>query len=579
MDGTHHESFNMITLDIETAAIEPFRPTLPEPVGVALRWPLGGTEYLAWGHPTGNNCTRDDVEALLHDIWDYPMLTHNGAMFDIPVLQHWFALPPKDPLTIHDTLILAYLHNPHAQSLHLKDLADRLAGMPPTEQRELQDWILANTPCRSRSKAGAWISKVPGDLVAPYAIGDVDRTWAIYQIIAPMVLPTMQAPYDRERKLAPILVGMQTCGVRVDTQRLAADAVDAEAELETLDEQVRTALAAPALNLDADSDLVAALSAAGHTGFTTTETGKLSANKHSLDVALADDPGLRAALARRSELATLVRTFMRPWLEQSSADGRIYPSYNAIRNPEGFGTRTGRLSSSAPNLQNVPPTMREYILPEAGHVWVTGDFKSQEPRLAAHFEDGALLAAYRKTPDLDQYLWIAEVAGVSRKQAKTIFLGLLYSMGVVKLAAQLGVSESIASELRDRIRAALPDVAALNRDVMGRFKRGQSITTLGGRVYHCEPASNGRTFEYKALNVLIQGSAADQAKEALIYVNARLQPGERIVGMVHDEISISCPPGRVDAIQAILAEAACALPCDAPMLMDCGDGATWGEAK
>jgi len=225
------------------------------------------------------------------------------------------------------------------------------------------------------------------------------------------------------------------------------------------------------------------------------------------------------------------------------------------------------------------PQMRQYVLPEEGHEWVTGDFKSQEPRLAAHFEDGALLEAFRKNPELDQYLWIADLAGVTRKQAKTIFLGLLYSMGVIKLAAQLHVSEGEANLLREKIRAALPGIMRLNQEVITRFKKGQHIRTLGGRYYKCEPPKDGRSFEYKALNVLIQGSAADQAKEALIYVQRRLRRGERIVGTVHDEISISCPPERVEAIKKLLQDAALALPCDAPMLMDCDSGANWGDAK
>jgi len=569
----------MLTLDIETAAIEQFKPLLPKPVGIAIRWETGESEYLSFGHPSGNNSSWYDAEVLLRHIWHREMLTHNGTTFDIPVLQHWFDLPPRDPLLTHDTLYLAYLNNPHAVSLSLKDLAHDLCGMAPTEQRDLQDWILANTSCKSRARAGGFISEAPAELVAPYAIGDVERTWAVWENLRGLVLPKMQGAYDRERRLAPILVGMRNQGVRLDVKKLQADAADAETELEALDAKIRDVLHTPELNIDSDAEVVTALQSQGFTGFEKTATGKDSAAKGSLDAALESDPALRAVLARRSELSTLLSTFMRPWLDQAGDTGRIYPAYNAVRNPDGFGTRTGRLSSSQPNLQNVPPVMRQYVLPELGHDWVTGDFKSQEPRLAAHFEDGVLLEAFQKDPELDQYLWIAEIAGVTRKQAKTIFLGLLYSMGVIKLAAQLGIGEGEANLLREKIRAALPGIMTLNREVIGAFKRGQSITTLGGRVYHCEPSKDGRSFEYKALNVLIQGSAADQAKEALIYVQSKLLRGERIVGMVHDEASVSCRPGRTKAVMQILRDAALALPCDTPMLMDCGEGSTWGEAK
>jgi DNA polymerase I-like protein with 3'-5' exonuclease and polymerase domains len=576
---------SMITIDFETKRIEKFKPCLPEPVGLAIRYPDGTREYMAWGHQSGNNCTFEDAKGVMQDLWRYPLLTHNGGSFDLPVAQHWFSLPDRDPLLNHDTLYLAFLHNPHARSLSLKDLANDLCKLPPAEQRDLQDWILANTTCRSRKEAGAYIADAPVDLVAPYAIGDVERTWALWEYLRPRVLPDMQSAYEREQRVAPILAGMRNMGVRLDRQQLAADTEAYSAELENLDSAVRDRLHAPGLNPDSDADVVVALRANGFDRFMRTNTGKFSASKDSLDYALRDDPELRAVLSRRSTVATYLRTFMQPWLEQSAETGRLHASYNSLRNPDGFGTRTGRLSSSEPNLQNVPRdsgdyvSLRAYLLPEDGHVWVTGDFKSQEPRVAAHFEDGALLEAYQSNPELDQYLWIAELAGVVRKEAKVIFLALLYAMGVAKLAAQLGILESDASMLRDKIRMALPGIVRLSNEVMWRFRKGQSIRTLGGRVYYCEPRSGGNTFEYKALNVLVQGSAADQGKEALVYIHDRLLPGERILGMVHDEISVSCPPERVDAVKQLLAEAANALPCDCPMLMDCGHGPNWSSAK
>ena len=576
----------MYVIDIETKAIEPHAPLLPEPVGVAIRKPTGESEYLSWGHPSGNNCTRNAARNVLGCIWNHPWLTHNGTTFDVPVLQHHFGFPQRDPLLTHDTLFLAFLHDPHARSLSLKDLANDLCGVPPTEQLDLQDWILANTPCKTRKQAGAYIADAPANLVSPYAIGDVERTWLLWESLRDRVLPGMQQAYDRERRLAPILVGMQNTGVRVAVYELAEQTELYEAELLELDKVVRDILNAPGLNLDADGDVVSALQANGVKGFTTTATGKLSAAKGSLDAALKDNPTLRKMLERRSKLATYLSTFMRPWLEQARANnGRLHAAYNQVRNPDGYGTRTGRLSSSNPNLQNVPRdagdmvSMRSYLLPEPGHVWVTADFKSQEPRIASHFEDGSLLRAYQNDPELDQYLWIAEMAGVARKQAKVIFLALLYGMGLDKLAEQLGIDRAMAQSIRDKVRAALPDIVALNYEVQSRFKRGLHIRTLGGRVYHCEPPKNGMTYEYKALNVLVQGSAADQGKEAVIYVHERLLPGERIIGMVHDEISVSCTPERVEAVMQILREAACALPCDAPMLMDCGYGKNWSDAK
>jgi len=579
----------MITLDFETKAIADGAPLLPEPVGCSLKFDDNPSRYWSWGHPTENNCTMEEFGEVLRSIWHEPIITHNGASFDIPVAEHWFGLPRRDPLLTHDTLFMAYLHNPHARSLGLKDLAVEWLGMGKDDQKALQDWIMCHTECSSRKKTGAYIAQAPGNLAGRYAESDTDMTYALFKYLEPMVLGTMMEPYNRERELAPILADLQNRGVRVDVERLERDAVEAVQKLHELDADIRSALRAPDLSIDSDASLVQALQANGFNKFLTTPTGRVSANKESLDAALADDPHLRELLKQRATYATLTSTFMLPWLELAKANGgRIHASYNQVRNPDGFGTRTGRLSSSRPNFQNVPgdlgseyPLLRSYLLPECDHVWVCGDFSNQEPRITAHFEDGRLCDEYRANPSLDPYLFVAELCGITRKQAKTVLLGIIYAMGQATMAEGMGhgTTPEEAGRLRNIIRGTLPDVTQLDVDCKRRFQLGLPIRTLGGRLYHCEPPSNGRRWEYKALNTLIQGSAADQTKEALIYVQNHLHGTERILGTVHDEISISCAPERVGDIKAILQTAANALACDVPMLMDIHHGNNWAEAK
>lgn len=581
----------MIYCDIETHPIVDFAPLLPEPVGCAILEDGKDPAYYSWGHKTNNNCTKEEFRGLLLSYWDKEMATHNGLSFDIPVLAHHFNLPERDPLLTHDTMYLAYLADPHSPQLGLKWLAENWCGVPATEQAEMQNWIMANTDCPSRKKTGAYIWQVPGDLAGKYACADVTMTKALFEYLSPKILPDMLEPYDRERKLAPILVNMQNTGVKIDLARLEADTVEAVKKLHELDADIRSALRAPSLSLDSDAELVAALKENGFSNFLTTPTGKVSAAKDSLDAALADDPHLRALLKQRATYATLTSTFMLPYIEIAKSNGgRLHPSYNAIRNPQGYGTRTGRLSSSKPNFQNLPgdlgpeyPLIRSYILPEEGHVWVCGDFSNQEPRITAHFEDGRLCAEYQANPSLDPYLFIADLCGIKRKPAKVVLLGIIYAMGAAtmseKLEGEHQGDSAEATRLRNIIRATLPDVTQLDYDCKRRFSLGLPIRTLGGRLYHCEPPANGRRWEYKALNTLIQGSAADQTKEALIYTAAKLLPEERILGTVHDEWSISCVPERVDAVMAIMREAANALPCDVPMMLDIRAGKTWADAK
>lgn len=592
----------MYSLDFETEAIVFGSAIPPKPVGCAVRTPDGAKRYFAWGHPTNNNCSLLEFEDYLKGIWGEEMVGHNILGFDLKVAEYWFKLPPRDPLLTHDTLFQSYLIDPHAPSLKLKDLASNWLGMATDAQQELQDWILNNVPeCRTRNQTGAYICRAPGDLVGRYAVSDADMAQELHDYCFPK-LAEMLPPYDRERVLAPILANIQQGGVRIDVPRLEVDHKVCLGKLHHLDELIRAHLKAPDLNPGSDKDLVCALKDSGYEGFLLTPTGRLSANKESLEGVLAKDPKLQRMLRSRALYNTLVGTFMGPWLNYAKMNGgTINPSYNQVRNPDGYGTRTGRLSSSNPNGQNIPgpqdekeyegtdyfgdlyPLMRSYCLPDEGCVWYSIDFKSQEPRLTAHFEDGLLMEAYQKDPDLDPYIFVKDLVGgdCTRKDSKVIFLGLVYSMGAAALAAKLGCSQERASALRNAIRASLPDVNALDRSCKRRFEMGLPIKTLGGRFCHVEPPSNGRVWAYKALNLLIQGSAADQTKEAIIVAQERLEDMpfySRQLGSVHDEINLCAPLSAKESIEAIMLEAVNALPCDVPMRISFGFGNNWAEA-
>lgn len=586
----------MYSLDFETEAIVDGSKFPPMPVGCAILTPDGASRYWSWGHPTENNCTKEEFVEYLHTIWHEEMVGHNIFAFDLPVAYHWLDMPERDPLLTHDTLFEAYLIDPHAKSLSLKPLSEDWLGMPPDNQQAVHDWIMANVPeCRTRKQAGAYICRAPGGLVGKYAESDVAMSLGLHEYCWPK-LTDMLPPYDRERVLAPILTDIKQKGIPIDIEPLERDYHIAIRKLHTLDDLVRERLRSPNLNPGSDKELVAALQGAGYKGFLLTPKGALSANKASLEAVLATDKDLQSMLRSRATYATLTGTFMGPWLELAKQNGgTINPSYNQVRNPDGYGTRTGRLSSDHPNGQNIPddqgldyfgdpfPNMRSYCLPDPGMVWYSIDFKSQEPRLTAHFEDGRLMVAFCENPDLDPYIFVMEVVGgdITRKDSKVVFLGLIYAMGAQALADKLGCTYERATAIRNAIRAAFPDVNRLDRDCKKRFQLGLPIRTLGGRYCFCEPVSNGRSWDYKALNLLIQGSAADQTKEAIIYAHEELQAQDfysRLLGTVHDEINLCAPAGLEDIIYEIFTAAANALPCDVPMRVTLGVGKTWAEA-
>jgi DNA polymerase-1 len=280
------------------------------------------------------------------------------------------------------------------------------------------------------------------------------------------------------------------------------------------------------------------------------------------------DPVLRGMLAYRGHLKTLLNTFMLPWLKFSEADGRLRPGWNQVKG-DVYGTRTGRLSSNEPNFQNVPtelsgtpptdmpalPLLREYVLPDEGHVLVSSDFNGQEMRIASHFAEGRAAEIYRSNPDADFHKVVAEIireqAGldIPHKMVKITGFSLLYGSGVSALAGLLAVDKATALRLRNAYFAALPGFEELMNDVSQRGRSGRPVRTWGGRLIYAEPSRivNGGqwSFEYKLTNYLIQGSAADQTKEA-INTAGYCSPHRRFLATVHDENVYSIDPEYLD---------------------------------
>jgi len=279
------------------------------------------------------------------------------------------------------------------------------------------------------------------------------------------------------------------------------------------------------------------------------------------------DPDLRQILAYRGNLKTLLTTFMRKWAEIASAnDGCVHPDFNQVKGEE-YGTRTGRLSSSHPNFQNIPtefkvrapaglpdlPFMRQYVLPDDGEVLVSADFNSQEFRIAAHFAEGRAAEIYRNDPAADFHAAVAEIikteAGLDlpRKDVKIAGFSLLYGSGLDNLADQLGVSRPVAQQIRSHYFKALPGLRELMDNVSSRGRRGNAVKTWGGRLLYSEKPKivKGQQwdFSYKLTNYLIQGSAADQTKEA-INTLGYVGHSRRFLMTVHDENVYSVVKGH-----------------------------------
>lgn len=590
----------MLVLDFETEAIEgntSYNP--PKPVGLAYRTKAGETGYLTDWEIMSNFLKRN---------WAEDLCFHN-AKFDVSVARKWFELPEPEPLKIHDTQFLLFLQDPHAASLSLKPSAERVLGLKPEEQDNVRDWILRNVPGAKKSNFGAFIARAPVELVRPYAIGDVVRTHALFENLFPIVSQGgMLAAYQREQKLSPILVDAEKRGLRVDLEKLDAMIISSEATLLLADTEIRKLLNAPSLNPDSPGELVAALEAADAMSvWTFTEKGAKSVAKGALRAGLRN-PHLRALLTYRGGLSTCLSTFARPWRVQAQAEnGRLHPNWNQVRNSEGpgafRGTRTGRLSCDHPNLTNPPndvvdakdlpegfpriPLMRSFLLPEDGHLWVKRDFSSQEIRILAHYEDAALMRAYQNNPELDPHAMaqdlIRGITGVTlpRKDVKIIAFSTLYGAGVSGLAQQLNCEPARAKEVREAYMAAIPGIRELSAGLRSRGRQNLPMKTWGGRKYLPEPprviGGVMRSFEYKMLNYLIQGSAADQTKEALIAWREGSPKEHLFLAALHDEINLSVPKDMWQNGMRLLRETMDADRFDVPFKSEGFVGLNFGE--
>jgi len=611
-----------VTVDFETEGILPRPQYPPRPVGVAIRWPGQRSRYFAWGHPVKNNCQVGEAVLHLKRAWEWEggVLFHN-AKFDLDVAQTHLDLPLPSWQRVHDTMFLLFLDNPHSPDLHLKSSAERILGLPPEERDAVRDWLISHQPVegvkitdskQGKEPWGKWICQAPGDLVGRYAIGDVDRTYALFAKLYPSFDEGMRQAYDRERRLlVPHLIDMERQGVRVAHDRLRTDVQMYNERLLEVDKWICKALRAPGINLDSGAQLVEALIKANKVDkgkLPLTATGKYQTTKLALQAAVTDKVVL-AALKYRTQLGTCLSTFMEPWLETAdSSDGLIYTSWHQCRSMEG-GTRTGRLSSH-PNFQNIPktfdpifatseakdlprspipdlpplPLVRSYIVPwTKGHVLIDRDYSQQEYRILAHYDDGQILRAYHENPRMDFHeqakVMVSDILGrpMERKPIKNMGFGLLYGMGIGKLAVSLKVDVVTAAQIKQAYLAAVPGIKALYADARYRAKTKQPIRTWGGRLYYCEPPrkiidDKGRErwqeLDYKLPNVLIQGSAADCTKEAIIRYCDQKPKHHKLLLTVHDEFLSSVPAEEADSGMAILAEAMESVEFDVQMLSD-----------
>jgi DNA polymerase-1 len=574
------------TVDFETEKIgqRPFYP--PRPVGVAVRFLDGMKRYYAWGHPTENNCTAAQARAVLYDVFTegVPVIFHNSG-FDLDIAQTFFRLPW--PRYVEDTLYLAFLKNPYELDLNLKVLTEKHCGVHHGARDELRDWIFEHVPesRRAKTKWGEHISKAPGRLAGKYAKQDVGDAYLLWRTFRPEIYDRgMGAAYNRELALTRITLEMERSGVRVNAKRLA----EAHSVFSRLDENVLRRLrkrlrVGSDFNFNSGKQLGDILKKRRKLdAYVMTASGDQLSTKIDVLRKTCNDKTLLNLLSVHSVAEKYIGTFLVPWIEQSEfTGGRVLPSFNQTRgrDQDFGGARSGRYSSSKPNMQTVTANvdesknkevlqlmqkmllqeqnyrfigLRDFFIPDEGMVMICVDYDQQELRILAHFERGELMRAYLKNPNLDVHEYVRQDiykrTGIlyERKAIKTVVFGCIYGMGIGKLALQLEESPKVADQIREGVYSAVPGIPRMVKKLKRLARRDEPLITYGGRQYYCEEPRYDKehkrwmTYEYKMLNYKIQPSAADVTKQGMLNVHDDV-PEVRIALQVHDELMTMAP--------------------------------------
>lgn len=594
-----------IAIDLETCDpnMEKFGPGWPRKDGYIVGYAVavdGWCGYYPIAHGGGGNLDKKIVESWITEIMllPCPKVMHNAA-YDLGWL---WASGFKVEGKIIDTMIAAGLVDENRFSYALNSLGfDMLKEVKSEEQlkKAAADWGV-------HPKKELW--KLPANFVGSYGEQDAALTLKLWHHLETLLRKEeVESIFELETEMLPILTGMTFKGIRFDREKAQALIVELQGKEKKLVAAMKKEAGVP-VDMWAAASIAKAFDKLG-VEYPKTEKGAPSFTKSFLE---ACEHPLAKMVVEVREVNKTHNTFLQPYLDASEATGRIHSHVSQLRGETG-GTVTGRLSMNQPNLQQVParhpvigPMVRSLFLPEEGELWAANDFSAQEPRLLIHYAkllglEGAdvMAQAYHDDPETDFHQMVADMADITRKQAKTIGLGLMYGMGKAKLAIQLDMAVEEAAELIQTFHAKVPFLKGTIFAVQKRIENpssGGSIRTLLGRKCRFplwEPMQWGinkalpreeasakygprikRAMTYKGLNKLIQGSAADQTKKGMVELH---KAGYNMLLAVHDEVAISVKTKEEAEAAAEIMKHAVAL--EVPSKIDVEAGPTWGSAE
>jgi DNA polymerase I-like protein with 3'-5' exonuclease and polymerase domains len=595
-----------IAIDLETKdpRLKSHGPGWPtgngDVVGIAVCYE-GFNAYLPFGHEGGGNLDRKIVLKWFEkEIAKHPSdkIFYNAA-YDMGWLRR-IGIKPQG--RIIDAMLAAPLLNENRFSYSLNAVAYDYMGEMKSEA------ALREAAQEFGVDPKGELYKLPATFVGEYAEADARLTLQLWQTFkAELAKEDLWQVFDLESEVLPLCIDMTWRGVRVDLD-------EAERLKQSLFAHVKKILSDIKKQTDLDIELWAPASIAKvfdqlKIPYGRTKTGLPSFTKNFLS---QHEHPIAQQIAEAREYDKIGNTFLSSIFRYAEKD-RIHGHINQLRS-EGGGTVSGRISMASPNLQQIParnPDMarkiRGLFLPEEGEQWASMDFDQQEPRILVHFASltnkgltgsDAFVHAYQTKDDTDFHQMVADICSIPRKQAKTINLGIMYGMGQTKLAEQLDVTTDDAKRLMRQYHGDVPFVKelmdAVQRKVSHRDKGGFVRSLLGRKCRfdlwepnlfvsskalpkeeaHIEYGDNiKRAYTYKALNRLIQSSAADQTKAAMAAIYK--EKGKIPLVQIHDELAFSVADEKEARELCTAMEDAVELsvptPCDISL------GPSWGD--
>ena len=573
------KSNSMLALDTETTSLDPMQGVL---VGISLSFEKGKGFYIPVGHTQGNNLSLEDVKRLLGPILSDDKIKKCGhhLKFDSAFLVN-AGMPLKG--IAYNTLLASQLLEPEASSHKLDELA----------LSHLQMKMIPIEELIGSGRSQKSMADVEIDLVSPYACEDADATLQLYEFYRGKIEEEklQELFYEIELPLIDVLRDMEIAGVSVDAEELKRQSEELGKDIDHLVKKIQDR-AGVEFNLNSPKQL-------GEVLFD--KMGLPAGRKRStavgaLESLAAKGHEIASWIIEYRQLTKLKSTYLDALpgmiLQRTS---RIHTSYHQT------GAATGRISSSEPNLQNIPirtelgkRIRRAFQSPE-GCLLLSADYSQVELRILAHLaDDPGLIRAFQADEDIHSYTAreifdIAEGDDVSseyRRRAKAINFGLNYGMSAYGLAQRLGIGNDEAKDYIDRYFARYPNVLSYMKNVEQEAREKGFVTTLKGRKIPTIGVQSSNRMQQEAavraaINAPIQGTAADILKIAMVRADRMLEENQfqsKMILTVHDEVIFEVPESETGAMQEQVRDVMeSVVTLKVPLKVDMATGKTWAD--